>query len=103
MNVMTRAQFINYLEENHFLSVSDPTHPVWFAESDTALAVANPVKCVSFLRVSSFTIFEKDSYWDWCEKTLSGQVRCFVSGQEHEWWGFTDPDDVVIWSLKWIA
>jgi hypothetical protein len=45
----------------------------------------------------------KGMFWSWCNETLSGEVRCFLSNDNRgiEWWGFTRKDDVAIWLLKW--
>ena len=56
--------------------------------------------CVKPIGVHRF----KFDYYDWCNKTLKGQVRCFSSSndEKQEWWGFTNKEDIVVWTLKWM-
>ena len=74
-------------------------HPIWIPEKE----FEPEVKCIKFLRTKPIKRWEttKEDYWAWCNEVLHGEARCFSSGDEDEWWGFTDPDDIVIWTLKW--
>jgi hypothetical protein len=56
--------------------------------------------CVEPIGVHRF----KSSYYDWCNKTLKGPVRCYSSDSDDkkEWWGFTNKEDIVLWMLKWM-
>ena len=46
----------------------------------------------------------KINYYNWCDKTLKGRVRCYSSDSDNdrEWWGFTEQEDIVLWTLKWM-
>ncbi len=62
--------------------------------------------CQSFVYKKKKNISEqglKKEYYKWCRNNLKGEVYCFWSNpdDDKEWWGFTDPDDVVWWLLKW--
>ena len=56
--------------------------------------------CVKPLKVHTY----KSQYYQWCNSTLQGIVRCYSSSSEDqkEWWGFTNKEDIPIWMLKWM-
>jgi hypothetical protein len=96
MEIMSREEFRDKFS-GVFNEVIRADHPLWIPEND----FAPKIKCIKFILTKKINYDSKDDYWEWCNSTLSGVVRCFSSGDEDEWWGFSDPDDVVIWTLKW--
>lgn len=42
-------------------------------------------------------------YWTWCREKLQGRVLGYYSDRDNgiEWWGFTNQDDILLWTLKW--
>lgn len=40
-------------------------------------------------------------YWLWCNKNCAGQILCYSSSREEEWWGFSHHADILLWILKW--
>jgi hypothetical protein len=98
MEIMSREEFKDRFSVD-FNEVIRADHPLWIPEND----FAPKTKCIKFVLTTklNFTSEAKYEYWEWCNSTLNGIVRCFSSGDENEWWGFSDPDDVVIWTLKW--
>jgi hypothetical protein len=98
MEIMSRKEFSDKFS-GVFNEILHADHQLWIPETD----FEPKATCIKFIRTKRllFTSNDKYDYWDWCNETLKGQVRCFSSGDEDEWWGFTDPDDVVIWTLKW--
>ena len=97
--MLTRAEFAE-----HFNKL-DPR----LGREDSALWLPDEVEsggpsqwfvCVKPIGVHRF----KFGYYDWCNKTLKGRVRCYSSDNDskQEWWGFTDKEDIVIWMLKWM-
>ena len=70
--------------------------PLWIPDEDTP---SEWFVCVKPIGVHRF----KFQYYDWCNNTLKGRVRCYSSNDEdkQEWWGFTVKEDIVLWTLKW--
>lgn len=96
--ILNRQEFadsFNSLKEG----LGDSNSPLWVPEEDTK-EPSNWFVCVEPIEVSRF----KRAYWDWCNSTLTGKVRCYSSDTDNkkEWWGFTNQEDIVIWTLKWI-
>ena len=96
--ILNRQEFADYFDVlKQGLGSSDS--PLWIPEEGTD--PSNWFVCVKPIGVKRF----KFSYWAWCNKTLTGKVRCYSStgndGQE-EWWGFTNKEDIVPWMLKWM-
>lgn len=96
--VLNRKEFAHYfnaLKEG----MGDAKSPLWAPEE-----LQSPVSlwfvCVKPIGVSRF----KWDYWNWCNSTLAGQVRCYSSDttDKKEWWGFTNKDDIPVWMLKWM-
>lgn len=80
--------------------------PVWIPE-EIAKPKADRVRGQWFVCVRPITVnWDKDQYWSWCKKNLSGKVLCYSSSGndsdvQEEWWGFTDKKDIVLWTLRW--
>jgi hypothetical protein len=100
MEIVSRKEFIAIMEEDApGLKPVTSRSPLWIPERE----LEPKTKCIKFIRTKRLHLKDlgKRDYWEWCNETLNGTVRCFSSGDEDEWWGFTDPDDVVIWTLRW--
>ncbi len=98
--ILTRDQWIEWLL-TVFVDVRMAADDsiVWYPEEDIE-------PCQMFVYHKCLNLSEqeiKSEYYDWCWKNLKGRVRCFWSNPEidREWWGFTEPDDIVWWLLKW--
>jgi hypothetical protein len=94
--VLDRTQFahhFNALKEG----LGNDSSPLWAAEE--AHSTCQWFVCVKPLKAHRF----KTEYWQWCNATLSGKLLCYSSDSEDqkEWWGFTDKQDIVLWTLKW--
>lgn len=99
MDILTRAEFIDLVETLYSLqNINDPIHPLWIPETTR---YSMKIHCEYFVQVSPIKVALKE-YWQWCDDTLHGQVRCFISSVDSEYWGFTDERDIVIWRLKWV-
>ena len=87
------AHFFNALREG----LGDAKSPLWIPEDKNTKC--SWFVCVPPLKVHTY----KSEYYDWCRATLQGEVRCFSSDSEDkkEWWGFTNKEDIVLWTLKW--
>ncbi len=98
--IYNRQQFADmWNEEKHGLGELDS--PLWIPEE-----TFSPVKCEWFVCVEPLLAVRtsKNLFWDWCNKNLKGQCRCFSSNpdSQEEWWGFTDNKDIPLWMLKWM-
>jgi len=94
----TRTEFAKYWN-NEKDGLGDPDSPLWEAEHDLK------EKCEYFC---DFPVLfnhgdadKKSSFWDWCNDNLLGYVRCFSSGDNVEWWGFTNQSDIILFRLRW--
>ena len=94
--ILSREEFAD-----HFKSLdkrlAGPDSPLWIPDE------LNPSQwfvCIKPIGVHRF----KFEYYDWCNKTLNGRVRCYSSDSDNdkEWWGFTNKQDIVLWTLKWM-
>ena len=96
--MLTRSEFIDYFKNlDSRINGNDPGCPLWIPEDEIP---SQWFVCVKPIGVHKF----KFSYYDWCNKTLVGRVRCYSSSSEdlQEWWGFTRQEDIPIWMLKWM-
>jgi hypothetical protein len=98
MEIVSRKEFRDKFS-GVFNEIIRADHPLWIPERE----FEPKTKCIKFILTKkiNFTSEEKYDYWEWCNSTLNGVVRCFSSGDEDEWWGFSNSDDVVIWTLRW--
>ena len=93
--ILTRQEFAEYFNSLDVrLGVDDS--PLWIPDED---APSQWFVCVNPIGVHKF----KNKYYDWCDTTLAGKIRCYSSDSynDKEWWGFTDKQDIVLWTLKW--
>lgn len=102
MTILTRQEFSDYFNNLHLDSrLGAAGSQLWEAECDIP-------NCQWFIKVKPLNISGKrhgykNSYWDWCNKNLSGKTRCFSSDSDNEeWWGFTNKNDLVFWILRWL-
>ena len=94
MRFLTRQEFANHYNRLK-PGLGNPDSPLWQAEHNCS-------PCRFFIRLHKPVDYEyMPDFHDWCERVLDGEVRCFSSGENGEWWGFTNKDDIVIWTLKW--
>ena len=96
--ILTREEFSHYfnaLKEG----LGDSKSPLWIPDEAEDGGPSEWFVCVKPIGVHKF----KFAYYDWCNKTLRGKVRCYSSDNddEQEWWGFTDQKDIPLWMLKW--
>jgi hypothetical protein len=96
MEIMTRAQFGEYFNklEPRF-NTSSKDSPLWFPEHDLTIVPQY------FIHIDGGGHHHKTTFWDWCNSTLNGTVRCYSSSDTEDWWGFTDSTDIPIFLLKW--
>lgn len=89
------AQTFNTIQQG----LGDSDSPLWIPEEESG-SPSQWFVCVNPIGVHRF----KFDYYAWCNKTLKGRVRCYSSDSDNkkEWWGFTNKEDIVLWTLKWI-
>lgn len=95
--IVTRDEFKQWIKEqfeDHDMTAD--SSPVWIPEDQPGL------KCQHFV-FGPTDRSSREEYWLWCTNTLKGYVRCFWANSDtgDEWWGFTEPEDVPVWLLKW--
>ena len=93
--ILDRQQFIDYWN-NRKPGLGGPDSAVWIAERHRGFESQCFVSIHKSTKTTSLT-----GYWDWCNSTLSGRLLCYSSSSECEWWGFENPADAIIWSLRW--
>ena len=95
MEVLNRIQFAELFAERETYDCDDDI--LWIPEKFDG----HEITCKYFVCIRPI---EKpnDEYWEWCNNTIAGEIRCFTSdGIDKEWWGFTVYDDILMWALKW--
>lgn len=94
--VLDRQEFTEHFKSLD-VRLAGPDSPLWIPDEATP---SEWFVCIKPIGVHKF----KSEYYDWCNDTLKGRVRCYSSDSEgqQEWWGFTDQEDIVLWTLKWI-
>lgn len=97
--ILSRAEFAHYfnaLKEG----LGNEGSPLWVPDYDGDGSPGLWFVCVKPIGAHRFKL----QYYDWCNKTLKGKVRCYSSdtADKKEWWGFTNKEDIVVWSLKWM-
>ena len=101
--ILNRKQFIEYWDTVCPYVGSSTGSPLWIPENFSTIKIT----CEYFIQTKIFLNYsdptEKERYHAWCKETLFGQVRCFSSDTDNqiEWYGFTNREDAVIWTLKW--
>ena len=95
--VYSREQFIKWWEP-YFPQIHDDDSGMWCYENFLS------VKCLAFVQCKKVSYHDNDReiYWEWCNRTLKGAVICFSSSTQDDWWGFVEPDDALVWILKWV-
>ena len=97
--ILTRSEFTDYFEQQQ-PGIAAADGPLWIPET-----YLRPCHCTWFVQVRPLLEPTSDLtfYHTWCRENLSGEIRCFSSDSrnKHEWWGFTDPNDIIIWLLRW--
>lgn len=93
-DVLNRKQFRQYWETLIPELSTLEQSPLWIPEAPSG------VKSRWFVKVKPIQ-FEDPNFWIWHTKNCRGLVRCYSSGNEEEWWGFTHRADIAWWLLKW--
>lgn len=100
IEILTRKEFINAIikkwnTDKNFL-------PILFSYEEYVGRKSQWFVCIE---ASAIVDGGKSEYWDWCNEFLSGKLICYSSGSpgEDEWWGFTEKNDILLWSLKWLG
>lgn len=95
--ILNRKQFIQLWKDVGIKFAEDPDSPLWIPENDGKksrwFVAVNPVKIDSYE--------DQTEFWIWNQKNCRGQIRCYASGVDDEWWGFTHKADIEWWLLKW--
>ena len=97
--ILNRTQFAIHFN-NLQPGLGNRSSALWSPEEYLRVNKSVAFVCVKPINVSAIG---KVLYWNWCKKHLQGKVACYSSDDinEEEWWGFTNPDDIVFWMLRW--
>lgn len=82
------------------INISDQNSILWIPETHTVPRL----HCVSFLILQNGSFNDdliKEEFSEWCNNSIQGEVRCFLSGDDIQVWGFTNSDDIIRWIIKW--
>lgn len=96
--ILSREEFAHHFNALRD-GLGDSKSPLWIPDQVDAGGPSQWFVCVEPLGVNGY----KFEYYNWCTTTLKGRVRCYSSDSDDkkEWWGFTDKQDIVLWTLKW--
>lgn len=99
--VYTREQFTEYVKDyfNDGL-ITNPDGALWCPEENGKHVCKSFVVTHNIWKINGV---HKPEYWDWCNSNTKGKVLCFWCDTENnrECWGFTDPEDIFLWMLRW--
>lgn len=91
--VLTRDEFVAAMAAQYGKIGDD--HNMWAYEKHI------DIKCKYFVCVRPNISDAREDYWRWINKNVPGTVICYIAGEESSWWGFTEPDSIELWLLKW--
>lgn len=94
MKLLNRRQFRKHWENLIGDSYSSDNSPLWIPEQSTGK------KSRWFVSVQPIQ-HSAVEYRIWCTKNCRGQILCYSSGHDEEWYGFSHHADIVLWVLKW--
>lgn len=99
--LVDRQGFVDYWDHQHPPRAlgSTTNSALWIPEQDAR------IRCEWFVCVAPVLYEDTREYWDWCDRTLRGQLLCFSCNldDDEEWWGFEFKEDITWWSLKWTS
>ena len=93
--IFTRRQFKRKLD-NIGIKLSNRHSAVWIPEQQISGRVSQ-----WFLEIKPVQECENSYFWEDCKNNLLGPARCYASGDNYEWWGFTSKDDAMWFMLRW--
>jgi hypothetical protein len=100
--ILTRTEFVEHWN-NIKPGLGDYDSALWAYERDRHRASE---KCGWFILCKSIKISDdslvKQDYWQWCNEHCKGNIFCFSSSEEEEWWGFSRQEDIMLWVLRWL-
>lgn len=94
MKLFSRQEFIKHFEQIN-TGLGDADSPIWIPEQ------SDGIESKWFVRIKHPIEVTDSEYYKWCNRTLDGVVKCYSSAETEEWWGFSNKDDIVAWSLRW--
>lgn len=94
--ILNRTQFAAHFNQIQ-PGLGEPHSVLWAGER------GHGYRCEWFLWTPRLANWQeiREEYWQWCNLTLQGRVACYSLDDVWEWWGFTQREDIVIWTLKW--
>jgi hypothetical protein len=96
IDILNRKQF-KEVWEKILPGITAEDNPLWVSEVYTGR------KSRWFINIHPINPdrWNKTNFHLWCEKNCRGQILCYSSSDENEWWGFTHKADIVWWVMKW--
>ena len=103
MTVLTRRQFRQHWE-GILPGLGQDDSALWIVEEPYRkksrwFLSTRAIDSSSELMVDEWS--PKKDFWLWCNRNCAGQILCYSSSAEEEWWGFSHHADIVPWMLKW--
>ena len=97
--ILNRQQFADWFEAVK-PGLGQPYSVLWIPEEATLTRFEWFVSCVNINAGRDYE--HKQQFWTWVRSNLQGRLACFSSSEtEGDWWGFTDPDDITWFLLRW--
>lgn len=94
--ILTRQEFAEWWTTacpEHPATIVRDNHPLWCME--------NHLKIENVFFLCGTPIPRSCDAWRWGEKNLTSPAICYSSGDDEEWWGFKNMEDLTMWVLKW--
>ena len=107
MIVVSREEFKLLIVESDAYKREDlvaDDGPLWIPERE--ILIGPPAQWFAQINTRkrlyrSNDTYSKNQFWSWIGENCNGLVRCYTSGQDHDWWGFVEEKDAFWFSLRW--
>jgi hypothetical protein len=96
LDILNRKQF-KEVWEKILPGITKEANPLWASEEHTGR------KSRWFVKIYPIdpNVYVKNDFYLWCNENCRGQILCYSTSEENEWWGFTHKADIPWWIMKW--
>jgi hypothetical protein len=96
--IINRKQFRKTFNE-YKKGLGDFDSPLWIPEQVEPHKPSRWFVCIGPIKLDNQTV--RREFYHWCSTNCRGQILCYSSSEEEEWWGFTHKADIFWWLLRW--
>lgn len=101
--ILTRREFSDRFNQEH-PGLGDADSALWEPERYEPNTVPSRWFLCAVVPGLREWDWDRPGYWRWVSDHCRGQVLCYsLDGTGQGWWGFEHRDDILLWSLRWVA